>query len=220
MNNNQKAIKDSAQSIFSELALFSNAVTDFQKKAREISKEEYLTNEGIEAKTNEAKAYLVKRAVELSSSISLSLATIRKAAMAMEESFVISPELQAAIALTGAAGEKLDDETRDRMWKQFIGDSNALRSLKALFESKGMYTKEMEKYIFSAESWCDELESLAIDFKIQPGTNLNQAVTFGRKLEKFCELEGVELDKPFIQYLNAEDYSQFYTEQLRAAFGV
>ena len=123
-------------------------------------------------------------------------------------------------ALTGAAGEKLDDETRDRMWKQFIGDSNALRSLKALFESKGMYTKEMEKYIFSAESWCDELESLAIDFKIQPGTNLNQAVTFGRKLEKFCELEGVELDKPFIQYLNAEDYSQFCTEQLKAAFGI
>ena len=220
MNNNQKAIKDSAQSIFSELALFSNAVTDFQKKAREISKEEYLTNEGIEAKTNEAKAYLVKRAVELSSSISLSLATIRKAAMAMEESFVISPELQAAITLTSAAGEKLDTSARDRMWKQFIGDNNALRSLKALFESKGMYTKEMEKYIFSAEEQCNDLESSALDFKIQPGTNLNQAVTFGRKLEKFCELEGVELDKPFIQYLNAEDYSQFYTEQLRAAFGV
>lgn len=220
MNNNQKTIKDSAQSIFSELALFSNAVTDFQKKAREISKEEYLTNEGIEAKTNEAKAYLVKRAVELSSSISLSLATIRKAAMAMEESFVISPELQAAITLTSAAGEKLDTFARDRMWKQFIGDNNALRSLKALFDSKGMYTKEMEKYIFNAEDQCNDLESSALDFKIQPGTNLNQTVAFGRKLEKFCELEGVELDKPFIQYLNAEDYSQFYTEQLRAAFGV
>lgn len=220
MNNNQKTIKDSAQSIFSELALFSNAVTDFQKKAREIAKEEYLTNEGIEAKTNEAKAYLVKRAVELSTSISLSLATIRKAAMAMEESFVISPELQAAITLTSAAGEKLDTSARDRMWKQFIGDNNALRSLKALFESKGMYTKEMEKYIFSAEEQCNDLESSALDFKIQPGTNLNQTVAFGRKLEKFCELEGVELDKPFIQYLNAEDYSQFYTEQLRAAFGV
>lgn len=220
MNNNQKTIKDSAQSIFSELALFSNAVTDFQKKAQEIAKEEYLTNEGIEAKTNEAKAYLVKRAVELSSSISLSLATIRKAAMAMEESFVISPELQAAITLTSAAGEKLDNSARDRMWKQFIGDNNALRSLKALFESKGMYTKEMEKYIFSAEEQCNDLESSALDFKIQPGTNLNQTVTFGRKLEKFCELEGVELDKPFIQYLNAEDYSQFYTEQLRTAFGI
>lgn len=220
MNNNQKTIKDSAQSIFSELALFSNAVTDFQKKAREIAKEEYLTNEGIEAKTNEAKAYLVKRAVELSTSISLSLATIRNAAMAMEESFVISPELQAAITLTSAAGEKLDASARDRMWKQFIGDNNALRSLKALFESKGMYTKEMEKYIFSAEEQCNDLESSALDFKIQPGTNLNQTVTFGRKLEKFCELEGVELDKPFIQYLNAEDYSQFYTEQLRTAFGI
>lgn len=220
MNNNQKTIKDSAQSIFSELALFSNAVTDFQKKAREIAKEEYLTNEGIEAKTNEAKAYLVKRAVELSTSISLSLATIRKAAMAMEESFVISPELQAAITLTSAAGEKLDTSARDRMWKQFIGDNNALRSLKALFESKGMYTKEMEKYIFSAEEQCNDLESSALDFKIQPGTNLNQAVTFGQKLEKFCELEGVELDKPFIQYLNADDYSQFYTEQLRTAFGI
>lgn len=220
MNNNQKAIKDSAQSIFSELALFSNAVTDFQKKAREISKEEYLTNEGIEAKTNEAKAYLVKRAVELSSNISLSLATIRKATMAMEESFVISPELQAAITLTSAAGEKLDTSARDRMWKQFIGDNNALRSLKALFDSKGMYTKEMEKYIFNAEDQCNDLESSALDFKIQPGTNLNQTVAFGQKLEKFCELEGVELDKPFIQYLNAEDYSQFYTEQLRAAFGV
>ena len=220
MNNNQKAIKDSAQSIFSELALFSNAVTDFQKKAREISKEEYLTNEGIEAKTNEAKAYLVKRAVELSSSISLSLATIRKAAMAMEESFVISPELQAAITLTSAAGEKLDTSARDRMWKQFIGDNNALRSLKALFDSKGMYTKEMEKYIFNTEDQCNDLESSALDFKIQPGTNLNQTVAFGQKLEKFCELEGVELDKPFIQYLNAEDYSQFYTEQLRTAFGI
>lgn len=220
MNNNQKAIKDSAQSIFSELALFSNAVTDFQKKAREISKEEYLTNEGIEAKTNEAKAYLVKRAVELSSSISLSLATIRKAAMAMEESFVISPELQAAITLTSAAGEKLDTSARDRMWKQFIGDNNALRSLKALFDSKGMYTKEMEKYIFNAEDQCNDLESSVLDFKIQPGTNLNQTVAFGQKLEKFCELEGVELDKPFIQYLNAEDYSQFYTEQLRTAFGI
>lgn len=220
MNNNQKTIKDSAQSIFSELALFSNAVTDFQKKAREIAKEEYLTNEGIEAKTNEAKAYLVKRAVELSTSISLSLATIRKAAMAMEESFVISPELQAAITLTSAAGEKLDNSARDRMWKQFIGDNNALRSLKALFDSKGMYTKEMEKYIFNAEEQCNDLESSALDFKIQPGTNLSQTVTFGRKLEKFCELEGVELDKPFIQYLNAEDYSQFYTEQLRTAFGI
>lgn len=220
MNNNQKTIKDSAQSIFSELALFSNAVTDFQKKAREIAKEEYLTNEGIEAKTNEAKAYLVKRAVELSTSISLSLATIRKAAMAMEESFVISPELQAAITLTSAAGEKLDTSARDRMWKQFIGDNNALRSLKALFDSKGMYTKEMEKYIFNAEDQCNDLESSALDFKIQPGTNLNQTVAFGRKLEKFCELEGVELDKPFIQYLNAEDYSQFYTEQLRTAFGI
>lgn len=220
MNNNQKAIKDSAQSIFSELALFSNAVTDFQKKAREIAKEEYLTNEGIEAKTNEAKAYLVKRAVELSTSISLSLATIRKAAMAMEESFVISPELQAAITLTSAAGEKLDTSARDRMWEQFIGDNNALRSLKALFDSKGMYTKEMEKYIFSAEDQCNDLESSALDFKIQPGTNLNQTVAFGQKLEKFCELEGVELDKPFIQYLNAEDYSQFYTEQLRTAFGI
>lgn len=220
MNNNQKTIKDSAQSIFSELALFSNAVTDFQKKAREIAKEEYLTNEGIEAKTNEAKAYLVKRAVELSTSISLSLATIRKAAMAMEESFVISPELQAAITLTSAAGEKLDASARDRMWKQFIGDNNALRSLKALFESKGMYTKEMEKYIFRAEERCNDLESSALDFKIQPGTNLNQTVAFGQKLEKFCELEGVELDKPFIQYLNAEDYSQFYTEQLRTAFGI
>lgn len=220
MNNNQKAIKDSAQSIFSELALFSNAVTDFQKKAREIAKEEYLTNEGIEAKTNEAKAYLVKRAVELSTSISLSLATIRKAAMAMEESFVISPELQAAITLTSAAGEKLDTSARDRMWKQFIGDNNALRSLKALFDSKGMYTKEMEKYIFNAEDQCNDLESSALDFKIQPGTNLNQTVAFGQKLEKFCELEGVELDKPFIQYLNAEDYSQFYTEQLRTAFGI
>ena len=220
MNSNQKTIKDGAQSIFSELALFSNAVTDFQKKAREISKEEYLTNEGIEAKTNEAKAYLVKRAVELSSSISLSLATIRKATMAMEESFVISPELQAAITLTSAAGEKLDTSARDRMWKQFIGDNNALRSLKALFDSKGMYTKEMEKYIFNAEDQCNDLESSALDFKIQPGTNLNQTVAFGQKLEKFCELEGVELDKPFIQYLNAEDYSQFYTEQLRTAFGI
>ena len=220
MNNNQKTIKDSAQSIFSELALFSNAVTDFQKKAREIAKEEYLTNEGIEAKTNEAKAYLVKRAGELSTSISLSLATIRKAAVAMEESFVISPELQAAIALTSAAGEKLDTSARDRMWKQFIGDNNALRSLKALFDSKGMYTKEMEKYIFNAEDQCNDLESSALDFKIQPGTNLNQTVAFGQKLEKFCELEGVELDKPFIQYLNAEDYSQFYTEQLRTAFGI
>lgn len=220
MNNNQKAIKDSAQSIFSELALFSNAVTDFQKKAREIAKEEYLTEEGIAAKTNEAKAYLVKRAGELSTSISLSLATIRKATMAMEESFVISPELQAAITLTSAAGEKLDTSARDRMWKQFIGDNNALRSLKALFDSKGMYTKEMEKYIFNAEDQCNDLESSALDFKIQPGTNLNQTVAFGQKLEKFCELEGVELDKPFIQYLNAEDYSQFYTEQLRTAFGI
>lgn len=220
MNNNQKTIKDSAQSIFSELALFSNAVTDFQKKAREIAKEEYLTEEGIAAKTNEAKAYLVKRAGELSTSISLSLATIRKATMAMEESFVISPELQAAITLTSAAGEKLDTSARDRMWKQFIGDNNALRSLKALFDSKGMYTKEMEKYIFNAEDQCNDLESSALDFKIQPGTNLNQTVAFGRKLEKFCELEGVELDKPFIQYLNAEDYSQFYTEQLRTAFGI
>lgn len=220
MNNNQKTIKDSAQSIFSELALFSNAVTDFQKKAREIAKEEYLTEEGIAAKTNEAKAYLVKRAGELSTSISLSLATIRKATMAMEESFVISPELQAAITLTSAAGEKLDTSARDRMWKQFIGDNNALRSLKALFDSKGMYTKEMEKYIFNAEDQFNDLESSALDFKIQPGTNLNQTVAFGQKLEKFCELEGVELDKPFIQYLNAEDYSQFYTEQLRTAFGI
>lgn len=220
MNNQQNTIKTNAQSIFSELALFSNAVTDFNKKAREIAKDDQLSQLAMEQKTSEARAQLVKRASEVHSSISVSLTSIRKAAVELEEAFAISPELQAAITLISAAGDKLDAEARDRMWKQFIGNKNALLSLKAMFESKGMYTKELEKHIISADTWCDQLDDLAFTLKIQPGTNWAQLVSLGRKLEEFCKLEGVVTDKPFIEYLDADGYGQYYTEQLKAAFGI
>ena len=220
MNEQQEIIKSNARWTFSALSSFSDAVTSYQQEARKIDAEEYLTNEGREKKKNDAFLILKQKAQEVHDEIAGFLSAIRTAALKMEGTFSISPELQAAITLVNATGKNLDPETRDRLWKQFIGDNSALRALKALFESKEMYSKELEKYIIRADEWCDSLDDLAAAFVIQPGSNLSQTVALGRKLEKFCELEGVELDKPFVEYLGADNYSQFYTDQLREALGI
>ena len=220
MNAYQNKIKSATQSAFSSLSRFADKVTEYRQKLQEIAKMEYLTQEGKEQETDKAKAALVQYAASLSSEISLDMSAIRKAALDMESDFTITPELQAAVTLLGAAGDSMDTETVERVWRGFIGNHYALTSLKALLESKGANTRGMEKYIFKAETQCDKLDDLALTFKIQPGTNLNQTVALGKALEEFCELEGVELDNSFVGVLGNENYSQFYTEQLKAAFGV
>ena len=220
MNEQQEIIKSNARWTFSALSSFSDAVTSYQQEIRKIDAEEYLTDEGREKKKNDAFLLLNQKAQETHDEIIGFLSAIRAAALKIERTFSISPELQAAITLINATGKNLDAETRDRLWKQFVGNNSALRTLKALFESKGMHSKELEEYIIRADEWCDSLDDLAAAFVIQPSSDLSQTVALGRKLEKFCELEGIELDKPFVEYLGAENYSQFYTDQLRDAFGI
>ncbi len=223
MTEKQQTIKANTERVFSRLATLGSAVTAFRAEREKIQKKEYITQEGKEKQVQAAQNVLTgKFRDSYEHVIDPCLKAIREAAEAMEAEFTISPELQAAITLVGVAGDKLTGDTLRPMWQQFIGNHNALVSLRALFESKDILQSagDIDKYIFAADSKCSKLEDLALNFYTQPGTNLNQAVTLGQALEDFCKKEGVELDKPFIQYLGADDYSQYMTEQLKAAFGI
>lgn len=223
MNEHQETIKSETERIFARIALLGNAVTAFQAEQGKIQKQEYTTQEGKEKQVNQALHALSDNfRTSYENVIAPALAKIREAAEAMEQQLTLSAELSAALTLVGVAGDKLTGETLRPMWQQFIGNHGALVALRAALEQCELLHRagDMDQYIFSADSKCTLLEDQALTLYTQPGTNLNQGVRLGRMLEDFCEKEGVELSKPFTQYLGAEDYSAYYTERLKTAFGV
>lgn len=220
MNQYQNTIRTNVQEIFSVLSIFADRVTDYRKKTQEINAQEYTTQEGKTQQIQQEYQNVAQAAITAYSQISLDLKQIRQAAESVEESFNITPELQAVITVVNAAGEKLDLDHQALMWKQFIGDRHSLVTLKALYETKGLYIDEMKKYIIDAKQWCDDLDEMAEELKLQPGTTIAKAVALAKKLEKFCELEGVQLLRTFRDVVNADSYADYVNEQLREAFGV
>lgn len=223
MNKYQETIKSETERIFTYLSILGAAVTAFQGERKKIQEQISYTEDYKETKVNEAQAALVEKFRKTyEEKISPALAKIREAAEAMEQQFTLSAELSAALTLVGVAGDKLTSETLRPMWRQFIGNHSALVALRAALDQCEILPRavDIDQYIFSADSKCTQLEDQALTLYTQPGTNLNQAVWLGRMLEDFCEKEGVELSKPFIQHLGAEDYSAYYNERLKTAFGV
>ena len=209
-------IKNKIESIFPELGKIGAAVETYRKTLADLEKLPFVEEEKARVRTREKEKF--QNAVHaIAQPIGDSLDAIRTAATEQEQAFEITGELQAAIALVDATGDKLPGETRDNIWKPFIGSRQALVMLKALFEAKGLYTGELSKYIISADTWADRLERAATDAFINPADNIMQAYQFGKLLEEFAALEGVELGKGIADYL---DYSTYMTQAIRDSSGL
>ena len=220
MSIEKNLIKTTVEEIFTELSAYSTAVTVYRESIEKINQIEYLTEEGKAVQRNSEYSKLADRAQRIGGNIVQKIDKIKQTLDKVEQTFIISPELQSAVATITAAGDKMSSDLLQRIWAQFLGDNTALSIVKAAMDTKRAYTNELEKHIYNTQTWCGTLREMGQNFIIQPGTNLNKAVELGKKLEEFCCVLGIQLDKPFVQYLNAEDYSQFYTENLRAAFGL
>ena len=209
-------IKNKIEGIFPELGKIGVAVEAYRRTLADLEKLPFVEEEKARIRTREKEKF--QNAVSaIAQPVGDNLNAIRAAATEQEQAFEITGELQAAIALVDATGDKLPNETRDNIWKPFIGSRQALVMLKALFEAKGLYTGEVSKYIISADTWADRLERAAADAFINPAENIMHAYQFGKLLEEFAALEGVELGKSISDYL---DYSTYMTQAIRESSGL
>ena len=215
MNTNQLVIKECISTCFSVLGRYDKALAAYGAEKNTIDHSLWNDEEKDRqrAKARETVAAAAQRCYE---DIAKELENIRNIAVAMETEFGISPELTAAITLVSSAGEKLPWETRRNLVKTFAGQKQALMALCSIFEANGIETREAKALIFDAESKCDDLDAAAYRLVVQPGSNLGAAYSFAKELEKFAQLEGVELTGTF----TSESEGEYLNARMRESMGL
>jgi len=108
-------------------------------------------------------------------------------------------------------------ETRNNLVKAFIGRKQALIALQSMFVAQGIENQEIKKFIFNAETACDELDKNASWIAVQPGKNMVQITEFSKLLENFAELEGTELSIKISDFVDTDAH---YMGLARAASGL
>lgn len=215
MNDNQAKLKSYITTIFSILGRQASNIKTYQT---EQAKALPMYVESVKAelrKKAEIALYQASRAAY--DDIQKQLDSVRATALAMESEFEITPDLQAAVTLVNAAGDKLNHETRSNLVKSFVGRKQALIALQSMFISQGIENQEIKKFIFSAEVACDELDKNASWIAVQPSRSINQIVDFSKLLEEFAELEGVELSVKISDFVDTDAY---YMGLVKAAVGL
>lgn len=207
MNANQISLNERISACFTALGRYDKALAAYGAEKKRIDASMWNEEEKTRQRTKaqETAAAAAQRCYE---DITKELEIIHNIAVAMENEFAITPELTAAITLVSSAGEKLPWETRRNLVNTFAGQKQALMALRSIFEANGVETREVEALIFDAETRCSDLYSAAQRLVTQPGDNLGAVYRFAKALEKFAQLEGVELTGPFTgesegEYLNA-----------------
>lgn len=215
MNNNQLLIKERIQTIFSILGRYDKAVTVYGTEKVEISAQPW--NEAEKARRLSTTAETLRGAVQRCyDDISKELEVIKKTAIAMENAFELTPELNAAIALVSAVGDKLPRDTRQNLVASFVGQKQALVALCSIFEARGVETGEVKRYIFDAGLRCEALEETAYRLVSQSGSNIGVVLSLVKELEAFAKLEGVELTSKF----TSENANAYLTARMRESMGL
>ncbi len=216
MTNNQLYINECIQTIFGKLRTYDKAVKLWGEKKEEIIHSPLWSQEEMERRTSAATAELREAAQRFYDAIAKELESIKQTAIVMENEFVLSSELSAAIAMVCSVGADLPYETRHNLVQTFVGQKQALIALISIMEVKGVDVQEAKSYIFKAEYRCEELDNLAYQIVAQAGINVGVVINFVRELEKFAELMGVELSNKFV----SENESAYMSARLRESFGL
>lgn len=215
MNNNQKYLNECIQAIFNTLGRYDRAVKLYGTEKESIVHGPW-NNEELERRLSAAASKLQDAAQLCYDGIHKELEGIRKTATAMEQEFALTLELNAAIALVSAVGDKLPWDTRQNLVTSFVGHKQALIALRSIFEAKGVEIKEVKSYIFDASICCDVLDNAAYQLVAQAGANVGVVFNLVKELETFAKLEGVELSSKFI----SENTDVYMNARLRESFGL
>ncbi|MEG0944626.1 MAG: sigma-70 family RNA polymerase sigma factor [Angelakisella sp.] len=215
MTTNQLVIKECISTCFTVLGRYDNALAAYGAEKKKIDASLWNDEEKgrQRSKAQETAAGAAQRCYE---DIAKELENIRNIAMTMESEFGITPELTAAITLVSSAGAKLTWETRRNLVKSFAGQKQALMALCSIFEAHDIETKEAKALVFDADSKCTGLDEAAYRLVVQPGSNLGVAYVFAKELEKFAELEGVELTSAF----TSENEQEYFNARMRESMGL
>jgi len=216
MNDYQEKLKSDIQRIFSILGKQASNIKAYHDEIAKITPLPFIEQEK-EKMRNKAEASLYQASRAVYEDIQKQLDSIRSTAISMETEFQITPDLQAAIALVSAAGDKLDYETRNNLVKSFVGRKQALIALQSMFVAQGIENQEIKRFVFNAEAACDELDKNASWIAVQPGKNMVQIMEFSKLLENFAELEGAELSVKISDFVDTDAY---YMGLARAASGL
>lgn len=215
MNTNQLVIKECISTCFTVLGRYDKALAAYGAEKKRIDTSMWNDEEKARQRSK-AQETAAAAAVRCYEDIAKELENIRNIAMAMESEFGITPELTAAITLVSSAGAKLPWETRCNLVKNFAGQKQALLALCSIFEANNIETKEAKALIFDAERRCTEMDDAAYRLVMQPGSNLGAAYSFAKELEKFAQLEGVELTTAF----TSENEQEYLNARMRESMGL
>lgn len=120
MNENQRKIQGAIGDIYVRLGTYSGAVKTYRAEIIRITGLPYVEDEKAKLRAT-AQQVLDAAAQAAYADVKKILDIIRTVAVEMEQAFAISPELQAAISLVSAVGDRLPYETRQSLVKGFRG---------------------------------------------------------------------------------------------------
>lgn len=151
-------------------------------------------------------------------SVNSSLDQLEKAVSANETVFDIeNVQLQTSIQLINTAGGNLSTETTENIVKCFLGDQQALKIVKSLYEAKGLDTAEVDKCIFDISDKVNDLKGMTFSLAPNSITDVSNIVRFAKEIKKLADLLGIQLSESEID-LGLDEIS-YYQDVLSNVMG-
>lgn len=216
---NRHKIDTACQLCFRALDKYSKAMDAFQEEKHKIEAQPYVQEEqerliaqAADKLHNTVSAYCVQ--------IKNAVATIRDASSEMAEQLDIGEELQNALSVVKALGDKMPASIGTDLAEMFKGQRNALLMLKAAFSAAGIYTATavFDELIANASRNLIELEAQTDRLAESTGTDMLAAYRLGQALEALAESMGVDLTQRFGDIVF--DVEKMRTAATRAAMGL
>lgn len=221
MNQNQATIKKHLEDIYEDITKYLPQIIAYRAEVKQA--ETTYTQEYAEPSKKRSFEKLAAAAQNTRDSIQRHLESICTAAMELEHQPFVE-ELSSTLALISAVKGKLPHKINQILIQPFIGNKQALISLQAAFAANGVELPRFDdsgdilsRYIFDAETVCEDLENKNYDAFIKPENSALPILDLWKHFANFAELEGVALSVNFDENPNAV---QFRNEQLWNAAGL
>ncbi|MCI2047826.1 MAG: hypothetical protein LKJ90_08940 [Faecalibacterium sp.] len=206
----KETLKEALRSIYSRLAAYQKACTDYQTKCAEAVK--LYSQSEAERRRLSLRDSMNESAVNARDSISNDIEKMRVAANAIEQRFNMDDEMRGYLEVINAAGSNLPMDILHGIVDNLAGYKRQLLLVKAVCEKNGLEHIYVDKHIIGSDSILDSVNLYTV---FAQGGNFLSVTPLLNMLSAFNEAMGTNIDSG--EYLNKESY---YADAARNAFGL
>lgn len=192
MNSNQELLKKHFLRLFELCDKHVECVVAFEKSLNDIKKLRIIDEDKIPLKKKLQKDFIAN-VQHINKSLEFAIEDVRKVAISMEQPLPFDEDFNGAIQFIRAGGMNIPAQTRESVWKRFIGSQYQLTLLRSVYKEIGASCATLDQYIFSAEIKCDELIEHAFRMTIKPEASMIHIISMRALVERFATQEGVDL---------------------------